>query len=325
MSTEIISGGREARLQPGVFLALAGKPAEAEAAFAALLAGNGRDTDALNNLAIARRLQGKLHDALDALFNAIEIDPAKAELQYNLGKVYKQLGNFKSAAMACARAAENDPSFIPAYINLGAAYYLLKDFGKAANFLKKGLALDPANRLLQVNYGAALEAKRASESASASADAPAPPETEIFEAGDIFTGIPAATIMPAFGGVFRHAAVLRRIGKPAAVPERAQPYTLSGVTGLLRYLQELAAFLPAPTRKAFDEQGMGRRIEDTIAALSRPIPAPAPTAASAPNNAGDLIAPLRGMLAFFEKLFQDLPPTEEQAALKQKIENILNR
>jgi tetratricopeptide (TPR) repeat protein len=322
MNAERIYGGRKARLQWGVSLALAGKPAEAEAVFAVILAGNDRDTDALNNLAIAYRLQEKLHDALDTLFNAIEIEPAKAELQYTLGKVYKQLGNFKSAAMACARAVENDPSFIPAYINLGAAYYLLKDFGKAANFFKKGLALDPANGLLQANYEAALEAKRASESVSAPAlpeDADA--ETAIFEAGDIFTGIPDAGTAPACGGLLRYGAMFRHAGKPAAVSGATPPYTLTGVTGLLRYLLEMAAFLPAPARKTFNEQGIGRRIEDAIDALSRPIPAPAP--ASTPNTAGDLIASLTGMLTLFEKLFQGLPRTEQQRALKGKIESIL--
>jgi hypothetical protein len=85
----------------------------------------------------------------------------------------------------------------------------------------------------------------------------------------------------------------------------------------------MAAFLPAPARKTFDEQGIGRRIEDAIDALLRPIPAPAPAAASTPNNAGDLIASLTGMLTLFEKLLQGLPRTEQQRALKGKIESIL--
>jgi tetratricopeptide (TPR) repeat protein len=319
-----ISGDRKVRLQLGVSLIRKGKLPEAEAVFAGILTRDSRDTDALNNLAIAYRLQGKLYDALDALLNAIDIDPAKAEPQYNLGKVYKQLGNFKSAAMACARAVENDPSFIPAYINLGAAYYLLKEFGKAANFLKKGLALDPANKFLQANYCAALEAKRVSESTESSADdipVGDSPETVIFEAGDIFTGVPGC------GAAFRRIAALRRSRK--SVSGAGPSYTLAGVTGLLRYLLKLATFLPPPARKSFEERGIGRLIKNTIGGLSRIISSPAPTAnpapvtVSKPNNTRAFIASLTGMLGLFESLLQDLPRTEQQDTLKQKIEDIL--
>ena len=101
MSLDVqISGDRELRLQSGISLAQGGKLEDAAAEFNALLAGNSRDTDALNNLAIVYRLQGKSQDALGALLEAVDIDPTRAEFQYNLGKVYKQLGNFKSAAMA---------------------------------------------------------------------------------------------------------------------------------------------------------------------------------------------------------------------------------
>jgi tetratricopeptide (TPR) repeat protein len=326
-----ISGGRKVRLQLGVSLILTGKLTEAESVFGDILARNSRDTDALNNLAIAYRLQGKLYDALDALLNAINIDPVKAETQYNLGKVYKQLGNFKSAAMACAKAVENDPTFIPAYINLGAAYYLLKEFGKAANFLKEGLAMDPANRFLQANYHAALEAKRVSESADthksalSADDIPAgdSPETEIFEAGDIFTGVPVGDI------VSRRIAALRRNRKSSATSGAEPSYTLTGVTGLLGYLLELATFLPPPARKTFEEQGIGRLIESTIGSLSRiisgpvPVANPAPVTVSRPNNTGAFVASLAGMLGLFDSFLQDLPRTEQQNTLKRKIEDIL--
>jgi tetratricopeptide (TPR) repeat protein len=319
-----ISGSRKVRLQLGVSLILTGKLAEAESVFGDILARDSGDTDALNNLAIAYRLQGKLYDAADALLNAINIDPAKAETQYNLGKVYKQLGNFKSAAIACAKAVENDPMFIPAYINLGAAYYLLKEFGTAANFLERGLALDPANRFLKANYQAALEAKRVSEAADAPADAspsddiPAgdSPETEVFEAGDIFTGVPIGDVAS------RRITALRR--KKSSAAAGAEPsYTLADLTGLLRYLLELSTFLLPPARKTFEEQGIGRLIESVIGGLSRTSSGPAPVTVSKPNDAGAFFTTLTGMFGLFESLLQDSSATEQQDTLKRKMEDIL--
>ncbi|MDR1412233.1 MAG: tetratricopeptide repeat protein, partial [Spirochaetaceae bacterium] len=218
MSEDIqISGDREARLQSGISLTLAGNLGDAAAVFNALLAENSRDTDVLNNLAIVYLRQEKFQDALGALLDAIDADPTKAEFQYNLGKVYKYLGNFKSAAMACAKAVENDPSFVPAYINLGAAYYRLREFGKAVNIFKKGLDIDPANGILRANYDVALKVKQASESPGG-LPADGPPVTDIAESGDIFMGVSADIA-----------------GRPAetapvppdspAAPEAAVPYT----------------------------------------------------------------------------------------------------
>ena len=331
MSIDIqISGDREFRLQSGISLAQAGKLEDAAAEFNILLTGNGRDTDALNNLAVVYRRQGKSQDALGALLEAIDIDPTKAEYQYNLGKVYKQLGNFKSAAMACAKAIESEPSLVPAYINLGAAYYLLREFGKAANFLKKGLDIDPANEVLRANYEAALEAKQAAETSDKMSEGNLPegkmsegelsegdsPGTEIPEADDIFMGVETAA--------------------PGALPETASSYTLADILGLLRYLLELAAFFPASGRRIFNEQGIEQSIKNISDALSslakdtsQAIPEPESTAKPEPADvsapAGDQvsIASLTGMLNHLGKLTQDLPQTEQRDILKQKVENLI--
>jgi tetratricopeptide (TPR) repeat protein len=311
MSIDVqISGDREFRLQSGISLAQAGKLEDAAAEFNTLLAGNNRDTDALNNLAIVYRRQGKSQDALGALLDAIDIDPTRAEFQYNLGKVYKQLGNFKSAAMACAKAVESEPSLVPAYINLGAAYYLLHDFGKAVNFLKKGLDMHPANEILRANYETALEAKQAAETAGDL------PRTEISEADDIFVGVPIP-----FDA--ENAA-------ETAVPETASAYTLGDIIGLLRYLQGLAAFFPAAGRRVFDEQGIEqsiKNISDTLSSLEKDapqaIPKTEPADVSAPAGDPVSIASLTGMLNHLGKLARNLPQTKERDILKQKVENLI--
>jgi tetratricopeptide (TPR) repeat protein len=319
MSIDIqISGDREFRLRSGISLAQAEKLENAAAEFNTLLAGNSRDTDALNNLGIVYRRQGKSQDALGALLEAIDIDPTKAEYQYNLGKVYKQLGNFKSAAMACAKAIESEPSLVPAYINLGAAYYLLREFGKAANFFKKGLDMDPANEILRANYEAALEAKQTGELPGGDS-----PGTGISEAGDIFMGVSAE-------------AVPAEIAVSGALPETAFSYTLADVLGLLRYLRELAAFFPPDGRRIFNEQGIERSIknisdallslaEDVSQAIPESEPAAKPEPADVSTLAGDQvsIASLTGMLNHLGKLTRDLPQTEQRDILKQKVENLI--
>jgi tetratricopeptide (TPR) repeat protein len=318
MSVDVqISGDRELRLQSGISLAQAGKLEDAAAEFNALLAGNSRDTDALNNLAIVYRLQGKSQDALGALLDAIDIDPTRAEFQYNLGKVYKQLGNFKSAAMAFAKAVESEPSLIPAYINLGAAYYLLCEFDKAANFFKKGLDMAPANEILGANYEAALEAKRASETSDGSS-ADEPSGTEISEAGDIFLGAAA----PGGAGAAETAPV--EAGAPGDRPETASPYTLTGIIGLLRYFLGLAVFFPESSRRIFNEQGIERRINNIVGALL-PLTGKTPQTIPETRPAGNQISitSLTNMLNHLGELAQDLPHTEQRNILKRKVENLI--
>jgi tetratricopeptide (TPR) repeat protein len=333
MSVDVqISGDREVRLQSGISLAQAGKLEDATAEFNALLTGNSRDADALNNLAIVYRRQGKSQDALGALLDAVDIDPTRAEFQYNLGKVYKQLGNFKSAAMACAKAVESEPSLIPAYINLGAAYYLLNEFGKAANFFKKGLDTDPANEILQANYEAALKAKQAAESSSADDVI----ETEISEADDIFLGVPAGAVPSESIPTGEVDAASTEAESAANTFETASPYTVAGVIGLLRYFLGLEAFFPAPAQRVFKERKIDRRIKGLVDALASltdeapqaipetwPAAEPEPAAESTPADDQVSIASLTNMLNHLGKLAQDLPYTEQRDTLKRKVENLI--
>jgi tetratricopeptide (TPR) repeat protein len=333
MSVDVqISGDRTARLRLGISLAQTGKLEDAAAEFNALLTGNSRDTDALNNLAIVYRRQGKSQDALGALLDAIDIDPTRAEFQYNLGKVYKQLGNFKSAAMACAKAVESEPALVPAYINLGAAYYQLHEFGKAANFLKKGLDIDPANEILRTSYEAAVAAKKAVESSGES-----PVDTlsggglpgddssaaEIPEAGDIFLGAGTAAgeaeTVPVSAGI--------AVSGPAAddAPETASPYTLADILGLLQYLLELAAFFPVSAQRVFREQGIEQGIKNLVDALScSGENASQATPEPAVDNQISIVS-LTRMLNHLSELTRNLPQTEQRDTLKQKMENIIEK
>jgi tetratricopeptide (TPR) repeat protein len=308
MSTDVqISGDREFQLQSGISLAQAGKLEDAATEFNALLAGNNRDTDALNNLAIVYRRQGKSQDALGALLEAVDIDPTRAEFQHNLGKVYKQLGNFKSAAMACAKAIENDPSLVPAYINLGAAYYLLHEFGKAVNFFKKGLDRDPANRILRANYEAALEAKQAAETAGASS-ADLPP-AEISEAGDIFMGAP----VPADAAIPANA--IPAAAASAAIPANAVPAGTASAAAAENAVPAAAAGVPVSVNAAIPADAASAAVPAGTAAL--------PETASS-YTLGDIRGLLRYLMGLADFFSASGRRIFDEQGIEQRIKNISN-
>ncbi|MDR0313525.1 MAG: tetratricopeptide repeat protein [Treponema sp.] len=159
-------GNRQAHLLMGATLAGQNKFSEAADEFNTLLVKNSNDIEALNNIAVMYRRQGKYHDALGALIEAIDIDPTIVEFHYNIGNIHKQMGNLKAASMAYSKVIELDPSYVPAYNNLGTIYDDLKEYNKAFNVFQKGLALDRNNPFLHYNYGLALEAKNLLEDAA---------------------------------------------------------------------------------------------------------------------------------------------------------------
>ncbi|MDR2517082.1 MAG: tetratricopeptide repeat protein [Spirochaetaceae bacterium] len=181
MSQDIQGDAPLNTLAAGIGRAKAGDLDGAVADFSGLIAENSRDADALNNLAIVYRRKGLCQDALGSILDAIECNPGKAEYQYTLGKIYRDLGNFKSAAMAFARAVESDSALIPAYVNLGAMHILLREWDKAERFLRMGLSAAPDNPVLRAAHEAAVSAKAAG-----------PPDGalpfEITEEDDLFTG-----------------------------------------------------------------------------------------------------------------------------------------
>ncbi|MDR2363464.1 MAG: tetratricopeptide repeat protein, partial [Spirochaetaceae bacterium] len=110
---------RNVRFLRGAALAGMGKLTEAEEDFIALMAKDIQDIEALNNLAVIYARQDKLQDALGTLLDAIDMEPTNIALYYNIGTVYKRLGNLKAASMAYAKVIELDDGYVPAYNNLG--------------------------------------------------------------------------------------------------------------------------------------------------------------------------------------------------------------
>jgi Flp pilus assembly protein TadD len=100
----------------------------------------------------------ELQDALEALIEAIDADPNKAEYHFRAGNIQRQLGNLKAASMAYAKAIELEDGYVLPYINLGIVYHEMGEQNKALNIFRRGIVLAEKDPLLRFNYAAALDA-----------------------------------------------------------------------------------------------------------------------------------------------------------------------
>jgi tetratricopeptide (TPR) repeat protein len=327
-------------LRSGIERAQAGDLEGGAAEFSTILAENSRDAEALNNLAIVYRRQNKLQDALGSALDAIDIDPTKTEYQYNLGKIYRDLGNFKSAAMAYAKAVEEAPDLIPAYINLGASHYLLHEWNKAELFFRMGLSHDPEHPVLKNSHAAAQIAKETNGDEAPGA---------IEEADDLFVDFSPSDPAPSTG-----TENLNPPADPAALPDppaaetektARQLLSLEKIKGLLHYLQSFSAFMPPRAVQLLGENEVDAGISRVIAALeeiergtaagteddSNRIAADSggspgngnaePAAADSDENAG--FPHITAILNHLEKLADFLPETEERNRLTGQVHSII--
>ncbi|MDR2759565.1 MAG: tetratricopeptide repeat protein [Spirochaetaceae bacterium] len=155
---------RDARSLRGTVLAKMGKLPEAEEYLIALAAVS-QDIEVLNNLAVIYGRQDKLQDALGTLTDAIDMDPTKTELYYNIGAVYERLGNYKAASMAYAKVAELTDGYVPAYNRLGIVQFKLGLLPKALETFARILGDHPDHAAILNNRGVVLTGQGKTEEA----------------------------------------------------------------------------------------------------------------------------------------------------------------
>jgi predicted O-linked N-acetylglucosamine transferase (SPINDLY family) len=170
----------------------AGRLAEAEAIYRALLAADPDDLNALNLLGVLARQTGRRDEALDLLWRAADLATATPDVHYNLGTVLSDLGRRDEAAAAFRRALalqpgradvhnalgatlnragryadalaqyraaiQLDPALAGAYSNAGAVLMQLNDPGPALALLRRAVLLTPDNVDALSNLGATLNA-----------------------------------------------------------------------------------------------------------------------------------------------------------------------
>jgi tetratricopeptide (TPR) repeat protein len=99
---------------------------------------------------------GRLDEAIEALKEAVRLDPNFANAHTNLGASYKQLGRNEEAIEALKEAVRSNPAHPGAYFILGDTYYRLGRYEEAAAALEKhaqvGRVDEPVYRLRGFTY-----------------------------------------------------------------------------------------------------------------------------------------------------------------------------
>ena len=120
---------------------LAQHPADALAAIERIPIDDPNYVQALKVKAKALYLLRRDPDAEETLKRAAARAPADAEIPYDLGRIYYQLGRHQAAAESLRRATELDARAYKAWDNLGLATEALGDVAQAQQHYLKALAL----------------------------------------------------------------------------------------------------------------------------------------------------------------------------------------
>jgi tetratricopeptide (TPR) repeat protein len=88
---------------------------------------------------------GDLSKAEQEFKDAVALDPASAQAQYNLGNLYIRTDRLPEAEKAFQAALASDPGMVPAQVNLGVVYYQLGWFPQAASSFEAVLKVEPSD------------------------------------------------------------------------------------------------------------------------------------------------------------------------------------
>ncbi len=106
---------------------------------------------------VQRMLQsGQIQEALPFLEALAETRKDDANVFYDLGIAYSELGRYKDAVMRLKMSLALAPSRSNAWVGIGVAYARLKRAKDAKEALNKAIELDPANGYAHRNLGAVL-------------------------------------------------------------------------------------------------------------------------------------------------------------------------
>ena len=146
----------------------AGRLAEAERAYLAILSANPRDHDALHFYGVLRAQGGDLGGAVDMIERSLAVDPDAPQAHFHLAGALAGVGRKDEALGHYERAVSLQPGFLQAQLGrIG----VLVDMGRAAEALGLcGRTAAPKNPQLSVLRGRALMASKAYEEALAAFD-----------------------------------------------------------------------------------------------------------------------------------------------------------
>ena len=154
----------DAALQRGLAHHRAGRLAEAEADYHALLAADPRDADALHLLGVAADARGDSARAVALIGQALQVRDSP-RFHSNLGMALGRLGRHDEAFAAYQRALRLRPDYPEALNNLGTTLEALGRPAEAAEAFRRALALQPEQAEWWGNLGNVLTALRQADAA----------------------------------------------------------------------------------------------------------------------------------------------------------------
>lgn len=145
-------------LDAAIGLHQAGRRAEAEAAYAAILAEEPDHPGALHALGVLRQQQGDSAESAALIERAIARHPADPAFHFNLGLARFRLGDFTAASRALAEAVRLNPKWPQAQYDLGNALREAGAAKAAARAFRAALKLRPDYTEAEVNLANLLRA-----------------------------------------------------------------------------------------------------------------------------------------------------------------------
>lgn len=122
-------------------------------------------------LGTLRHGRGNVAGALDCYRRAWALDPAYAEMPYNIGIAEEALGHHDAAIAAYRSAVEQRPAFLEAWFNLATLCTLLDRFDEAIAGWRHVLTLDPDHDEARVMLASTLQEVRRLDDAERELDA----------------------------------------------------------------------------------------------------------------------------------------------------------
>ena len=102
------------------------------------------DPESFFDLGVAYHGLGKLDQAIAAFRRVIELNPAYARAQYNLGTLLLRAMDYEAALQPLGEAIRLDPQSSDAFYNLAATYASLEEKENALQHLARAIVLKPA-------------------------------------------------------------------------------------------------------------------------------------------------------------------------------------
>jgi tetratricopeptide (TPR) repeat protein len=132
----------------------AGRLAEAEAAWRAILARKPDDAPALHFLGCILAQTGRGAEGLALLDRSLALSPRNAAFLNNRARVLADAGRLEDALQDLRRAVQADARFFTGFFHLGGVLRLLGRFDEAVTALRRAVALEPRHpeALLQLGH-----------------------------------------------------------------------------------------------------------------------------------------------------------------------------